>query len=408
MSDAPDCDPRILFKEKERLSALPYFQRSAEDLVDGVLLSDRIKYYCGDDFRLVDPFCEKFLRPAGYDLRVGFNYAIRGDKRSLNYGDKLIIGPYQVAIIQTLETLNIPDFLIGRWNIRVALAYKGLLWVGGAQVDPGFRGKLSCPIYNLSREPVDLECGEKLAMIDFVTTTRFVDGLSKPFQWWDGKKLVFEQYSTDLHSGVEHNLDRIKDELKQTKQELDQEQKKTAKSLFDRMSSMQSRTDVRIDTFLTLVFTVVAVLFAGLGIVATKGSDDPSFVTSPVWVAAVALYFALKPYALIWSEERNAASSPDSPAVPQSTLRQFIESLKPKVVEVLVAVIIVAGSVGFHLWHAHVSAKDLDVQKRQVEELSKTVREQKENFDMELQAVRVQSDAKIQSLQEQIQLLKRK
>jgi hypothetical protein len=68
------------------------------------------------------------LRPAGYDLRVGSNYAIAGELHTLNEGGSLTIKPYQVAVIQTLETLNLPDFLIGRWNIRVKFAYKGLLW----------------------------------------------------------------------------------------------------------------------------------------------------------------------------------------------------------------------------------------------------------------------------------------
>ena len=50
-----------------------------------------------------------------------------------------------------------PRFLIGRWNIRVTVAYKGLLWVGGPQVDPGWVGHLFCPIYNLSDQEVNFK-----------------------------------------------------------------------------------------------------------------------------------------------------------------------------------------------------------------------------------------------------------
>jgi hypothetical protein len=52
----------------------------------------------------------------------------------------------------------------------------------------------------------------------------------------------------------------------------------------------------RIDTFITLIFTVVAVLFAGLGIVATAPETEQSIVNLPVWVAAVALWFALRAF----------------------------------------------------------------------------------------------------------------
>ncbi|MGC2403707.1 MAG: hypothetical protein WA510_28200 [Acidobacteriaceae bacterium] len=404
MGDGGEFDPRILLEEKERLSSLPYFRR-AEKGEHGVLLSDRIKYYCGDEFKLIDPFVEEFLCPAGYDLRVGFNYAIGGNRRALNYGESFTIGPYQVAVIQTLETLNIPEFLIGRWNIRVKLAYKGLLWVGGAQVDPGFRGRLACPIYNLSTGPVQLVCGEKLAMIDFVTTTEFIDGESKPFKWWT-RSLIFQEYPTELRSGVEDRLTQFQDKLADARNELTGKHGELSNSVFETIRGVQSRIDTRIDTFLTLVFTVVAVLFAGLGVVATKGSDDPSFVSSPVWVAAVALYFALRPYAIIWSEVRSA--NQNLLVVPRSKPEQWYEALKPRFVELFVALIILGGSVFFHAWHAHVSAKELANEKTQVDKLTEEFRRQKDTFGEELRSTRTQSDLKIQSLQKQIELLKRK
>lgn len=408
MSDDQDFDPRILFEEKERLSCLPYFSRNAALTEYGVLLSDRIKYYCGDEFKLIQPFDVDFLRPAGYDLRVGFNYAIGGQRSTLQYGEKLTIDPYQVAVIQTLETLNIPDFLIGRWNIRVSLAYKGLLWVGGAQVDPGFRGRLSCPIYNLSKVPVELACGDKLAMIDFVTTTTFISGESQPFQWWDGKKLTFQQYSTNLSSGVADRLDNIRKELEETKEALTAEQEKTSKSISDKVASLQARTDLRIETFSTLVFTVVAVLFAGLGIVATRGSDEPSFVSSPVWVAVVALYFALKPYAIIWAETKGNVNLGGILPVRTANRPQWLDTLKPNFIEILVAGILVVGSLGFHIWHAHVSAKELKDEKVRVEMLDQSVKQQRDKFEAEIQNSQVRSDAKLQSLQRQIEFLKNK
>ena len=160
-----------LLQEKRRLAELPYFDDERAHAGNGVLLSDAIEHYSGEPFQLISPFKREYLRPAGYDLRVGDNYAKDGKPYRLTVGNDLTIEPYQVAVIQTLETLNLPSFLIGRWNIRVGLAYRGLLWVGGAQVDPGFRGRLSCPIYNLSTKPVQLKHGDELAMIDFVTTT---------------------------------------------------------------------------------------------------------------------------------------------------------------------------------------------------------------------------------------------
>jgi len=66
-------DPRILLEEKERLSELPYIKRDDVECEQGVLLSDKIEQYCSANFKLIHPFDPKSLRPAGYDLRVGFN-----------------------------------------------------------------------------------------------------------------------------------------------------------------------------------------------------------------------------------------------------------------------------------------------------------------------------------------------
>ena len=75
-------------------------------------------------------------------------------------------------MVKTAETINLPRFLIARWNIRVRWAYEGLLWVGGPQVDPGYVGHLFCPLYNLSNETVKLKKGDAIAVMDFVKTTR--------------------------------------------------------------------------------------------------------------------------------------------------------------------------------------------------------------------------------------------
>lgn len=297
-----DRDDQVKAEERERLAQLPTFPEHGPRDEVGVLLSDRIRHYCLE-YRLIHPFDEKkLLKPAGYDLTVGQNYSIRGKGRArLKGGMSFDIGPYQVAIVETRETLNIPPFLIGRWNIRVKRAYQGLLWVGGAQVDPGFRGRLCCPIYNLSNKKVSLKFGDELATIDFVTTTPFVKNLCKEFNWAKRDMLVFDDYPT-LESGIEDEVNKFKDTIAQQEQKtnelLVQSKEKTDESLRDVRS--------RIDQFLTLIFTVVAVLFTGLGIVATTTAPERSFVNPPVWIAGVALFFALRANRAS-SENRKAA-----------------------------------------------------------------------------------------------------
>jgi dCTP deaminase len=408
MAGETEFDQRILDAEIERLSKLVDIPRDLGSDEHGVLLSDKIEHYCSGNYKLIDPFDKECLRPAGYDLRVGRYYAIRGVRTKIDLGQSFVIEPYQVAVIQTWETLNLPEFLIGRWNIRVSLAYLGLLWVGGAQVDPGFRGRLSCPIYNLSTQSVELKCGDKLAMIDFVTTTPYVEGISLPFRWRDGKKLIFQQYNADLCSGVEASLDLIKQTVKENESKLETRLSEKSEGLDQKLNENQNRIDTRIDTFLVLIFTVVAVLFAGLGIIATKGNDDPSFVSSPIWVAAVALYFALRPCAVAWAESKRLANPAPKGAIESNGEPRWVQTLRPRLVEVIIASIIVAASIGFNISHAYVSGRILSDQVKQSQILRESLEEQKRAFDSDLQVLRGQTDARIRALQSQMDEIRRK
>ncbi|MBA7689358.1 dCTP deaminase, dUMP-forming [subsurface metagenome] len=140
-----------------------------------VLLRDEIREYCKKDPKLIDPFVddEKFLKPASYHLRLGDRCRVNGEDRNLSAGDPVLKIPrHGIATVRTLEKVNIPGFLIARWNLKVKKVYKGLVWVGSLQVDPGYTGYLFCPLYNLSNEEQRLEYRETLFTIDFVRTTK--------------------------------------------------------------------------------------------------------------------------------------------------------------------------------------------------------------------------------------------
>ena len=139
-----------------------------------VLLDDEIKYYStSHEQALISPFDEANLKPARYQLTLGPEARVGGRTVRIDEDNPLTIAPHQVAIVRTYETLNLPRFLIGRWNLTVEAVYKGLLWVGALQVDPGWVGYLPCPLYNLSNDTVTIGYRDKLFSIDFVRTTRF-------------------------------------------------------------------------------------------------------------------------------------------------------------------------------------------------------------------------------------------
>ncbi len=279
-----------------------------------------------------------------------------------------------MAVIETYETLNIPEFLIGRWNIRVQLAYKGLLWVGGAQVDPGFRGYLSCPIYNLSTEPLKLRFQEKLAMIDFVTTTRFKEGECERFDWRSRRMLLFSDYPL-LDSGIEAEVRKFGESIQSAKTETISSLDKANENTKTKLGEIHNR----IDTFLGLVFTVVAVLFAGLGIVATTTPAERSFINPPAWVAAIALYFALR-----------SRSAPDAARD---------EWFSRRVGAFLIAGAVILASLAYHAWETRV---ELGEAKEQTAQAISALAKERQDREAAISQLRLESDSKLNNLRQQL------
>jgi len=148
----------------------------------GVLLSDRIKLYV-QEVGLIEPFREQNLCPASYDLILGTDcwYSDHASetgepKRILKPGERLVIPPNSIVFVSSAETLNLPFYLTARFNLKLRFLHEGLLIGTGPQVDPGFRGKLSCPLHNISNEKICLTCGDTFAVVEFQKTTPFAQG----------------------------------------------------------------------------------------------------------------------------------------------------------------------------------------------------------------------------------------
>jgi len=160
---------------------------------------------------LIQPLDEEQLKPASYHLSVGGCCRIMGDDRILTETDRYLrIPPFGVAIVSTFEVLNIPNFLIARWNLRVQRVYDGLIWTGSLQVDPGYSGHLFCPIFNLSTKTVTLEYREPVFTIDFVRTTRETEPrkVERKTRSLEGLEALDR---TRLRSGIGEIDDRIRE-----------------------------------------------------------------------------------------------------------------------------------------------------------------------------------------------------
>jgi len=223
----------------------------------GVLTSDEIEHYARK-YRMIDPFESGSLKAAGYELHLGEDYAMQGRRGKLvdePGKDELEIPPFEVVIVSIKEIINLPRFIIARWNLRVKKVYEGLLWIGALQVDPGWVGQLFCPIYNLSNKPILLRLGEHVLLMDFVKTTPFTKGKSKEYHRPPRRQKI-DDYNWGLESALFTTVGR-------------------------RIDETEKRVN-RFESMIGIMFASIAVLFVALSIFAS--SAEKLQVSLPLWV----------------------------------------------------------------------------------------------------------------------------
>ena len=174
----------------------------------GMLLSNEIEMFQKKDLLISKEFTVENLRPAAYTLRIGSKYVdSKGrvgqlDEKKKNY---FKMEPNSIVYVSTLEKLDLPYYIAARFNLRVKWVYRGILLGTGPQVEPGYRGYLSCPLYNLTNRPIKIEYGEDFATIDFERTTNFCPGAASVDQILEEKTQV-KDFDKIVHGGEEYLL----------------------------------------------------------------------------------------------------------------------------------------------------------------------------------------------------------
>src|ERR1035438_194107 len=134
-----------------------------------VLLSDQI-HFLSDEIGLIEPFDDKYLRPAAYDLRVGNCYYVDDIRKDLSE-ESIEIPPNGLVYVRTKEKFNIPYYLVARYSLRVHEVYRGLLIDNGLHIDPGYCGYIWIPVHNFTTQLRVLPQGQEFISVEFNRTT---------------------------------------------------------------------------------------------------------------------------------------------------------------------------------------------------------------------------------------------
>lgn len=163
------------------------------------------------------------LREASYVLRVAADGLLLDDKAyapgTFFTGRVIEIKPGKIAILSTMEKLNMPNNLVGRLGIRLDYAARGLTGLMGIQVDPCYGQdrdgeSLYIRVVNFGNETVQICPGDKVFTFELqqMTESPCADSQTRESTWerllkaYTNQEKASWSYITRIESDFEGEL----------------------------------------------------------------------------------------------------------------------------------------------------------------------------------------------------------
>jgi deoxycytidine triphosphate deaminase len=106
---------------------------------------------------------------SAFDLTLDDEYYHNGTIKNLDTINSFIImEPGDYALVGSSEIANLPRDIAGKFGLSVGLFMQGIILSNGPQIDPGFRGRLYCLLFNTSSQQFQLKRGQHYATIEFI------------------------------------------------------------------------------------------------------------------------------------------------------------------------------------------------------------------------------------------------
>lgn len=216
-----------------------------------VLTDDEIRAACLEGLISIDPFADSQIEPASYDLRVGPKAAASSTKKITNLEEAgfLLVSPGDFVIVSTYESMRLDASHVGRFGLTSKHARSGLIATVGPQIDPGYHGRLTIGLTNLSTKPVTLSYKDTFLTVEF---HRLETPSSKPYS---GKyQDRFELAPDDIEAVMEREY------MSQT------EMMQTLQTLVSTVDALRQVVNIRFPIYIALILGVYAAIqfFGGL------------------------------------------------------------------------------------------------------------------------------------------------
>jgi deoxycytidine triphosphate deaminase len=163
----------------ERWKSIDPFPEVAPALLNSADIADYVAA-TGMIYPFYDQPTIETLKSASYEVAIEGPY-VYWDEHQLRHSDVLardqeLTLPAQTIVFVTLEPMfRVPDYLAIRFNLRISRVYQGLLLGTGPLVDPGFAGRLSLPLHNLTLNNYPIKGGEGLIWLEVTKVSPLKD-----------------------------------------------------------------------------------------------------------------------------------------------------------------------------------------------------------------------------------------
>lgn len=141
----------------------------SSNCINGVTIDVRL----GNQFRTFQEHTTPYIDLSGPKEEVSAVLdRIMSEEIVLPEGEAFYLHPGELALAVTLESVTIPDDLVGWLDGRSSLARLGLMvHVTAHRIDPGWQGKIVLECFNSGKIPLALRPGMTIGALSFETLT---------------------------------------------------------------------------------------------------------------------------------------------------------------------------------------------------------------------------------------------
>lgn len=232
--ELPSCDNEAKRRYEQFLSKDPYPE------IEAALLNSADIFQYVAKTGMIYPFDSDKLQGASYEVAIRGTVIWWDEEKKEEHieqlvkpGDSFKLEPNSIAFVTLEPMFRIPDYIALRFNLKIVHVYKGLLLGTGPLVDPGFVGRLSIPLHNLTSNTYIFRAGDGMIQMEFtklsrnnvwLTNKNNFSGLYK--RKWIRPGRTLEEYivralegsgNTIVKSSIPNELSKIKDESKNIK-----------------------------------------------------------------------------------------------------------------------------------------------------------------------------------------------